>query len=91
MSELQFLRYSLIEFIVQTTDVEKLRFLYREAEQQNSLPALNIPVAEIKSGVSLEEIMAEQTVQKIDAVEFRKRINEEEWDQSLEELLASFD
>ena len=91
MSELQFLRYSLIEFIVQTTDVEKLRFLYREAEQQNSLPALNIPVAEIKSGVSLEEIMAEQTVQKIDAVEFRKRINEEEWDQSLEELLAAFD
>ena len=44
---------------------------------------------ELKSGVTLEEIEAEQTIQKIDYITFRQRINEEEWEQSLSELLKT--
>jgi hypothetical protein len=101
------MRHNLISMIMQTTDFEQLAAMYDIAtngkkETKTVEPLENvetvvkktrkeIPVAEIKKGVTLEEIKASQKRSKMTYEEFSKSVAEEEWEQSIEELLATLD
>ncbi|MEM6317483.1 MAG: hypothetical protein AAF960_07420, partial [Bacteroidota bacterium] len=91
VNELQSLRYKLIDLIMGISDIRRLRSLYREVQPLPSSPEPNIPVTEIRMGVTLEDIKAGQTVKEMNFEEFRKKIEEVEWEESLEELLDSLD
>jgi hypothetical protein len=101
------MRHNLINAIMQTTDFERLALMYdmvtngkkepQTIEQIENVETVvektrtEIPLAEIKKGVTLEEIQASQKRSKMTYEEFSKLVAEEEWEQSLEELLASLD
>lgn len=89
MNEIQLLRYQLIAAIMDTSDLNKLRSLYQKAQPLRPTPDPTIPVMEVKSGVTLEEIKSGQKIKEIDYKNYRKRIEAEDWDQSLGELLKS--
>ena len=91
MNELQFLRYSLIESVMKTTDVEKLRFLYGKVEQQDSPATPKIPVAEIRSEVLLKDITGRQVVRRSSFEEHMKEVGQEKWEVSLIDTLALLD
>jgi hypothetical protein len=94
-------RYNLIDAIMQSTDFEKLVTMYdiitgdkvttKEVEKIETVvekPVKKIPVAEIKKGVTLEEIKASQEISNLTYEAFSKMVAEEKWEQSIEELLA---
>ena len=101
------MRHNLIDMIMQTTDSEELAAVYdlmtkrkKKTKKVKSLenvepvvakPRKEIPVAEIRKGVTLEEIKASQKRSKMTYEEFSKLVAEEEWEQSLEELLETLD
>lgn len=98
------IRYNLIDAIMQTTDFEKLAAMYAIATNEKTAPKAvepietvvekpvkKIPVVEIKKGVTLEEIKASQNTAPKDYDKIVKMFAEEEWEQSLEELLESVD
>lgn len=101
------IRYNLIDVIMQTTDFAKLAAMYEMAiggktatKETKTVEVVEtvvkervkeIPVAEIKKGVTLEEIKASQKTSNMTYEEFSKMVAEEEWEQSLEELLDSLD
>lgn len=100
--DIKIIRHNLIDAIMQTTDFEKLAAMYdmisggkaatKEVETIETVvekPVKKIPVAEIKRGVTLEEIKASQKTSNMTYEEFSKMVAEEEWEQSLEELLES--
>ncbi|MEM9887213.1 MAG: hypothetical protein AAF849_15070 [Bacteroidota bacterium] len=92
MNEIQVLRYQLIAAIMDISDLGRLRSLYREAQPVPSvLPDPNIPVMEVKSGVSLEEIKAEQTVRHSSFEDHMQLAEEVEWDEPLTETLKLLD
>lgn len=91
MSEIQLLRYQLIAAIMDISDTNRLRFLYQKAQPPKPQPLLNIPIMEVKSGVSLDEIRNSQIVKRIDFEEHMKRVAEVEWEQPLIETLKSLD
>ena len=98
--DIKIIRHNLIDAIMQTTDFEQLAAMYdlingksasKETEAVIERPIKKIPVAKIRKGVTLEEIKAGQKKSDITYEEFSKMVAEEEWDQSIEELLATLD
>ena len=92
---------------MQTTDSEELAAVYdlmtkrkKKTKKVKSLenvepvatkPRKEIPVAVIRKGVTLEEIRASQQISTITYEEIEKMVAEEEWEQSIEELLELLD
>lgn len=94
LTELQRLRYELIDALMQTEDVmrlRKIREMFKSSVVERPAAPPDIPVVDIKSGLTLEDIEAEQEITPIDVTEFRKNIEAEDWDMSLEELLETLD
>lgn len=90
MNEVQLLRYQLIDAIMHISDLSQLRSLYEKTQPlSQSFSDSDIPTMEVKSNVSLEEIKAGQTIKEIDYEDYRERIEAENWEQSLPELLES--
>lgn len=95
------MRHNLIDVIMQTTDLRKLAAMYdiatikeekiKTVETLIEKPRKEIPVAEIKKGVTLEEIRNAQEISNITYEEIEKMVAEEEWEQSIEELLELLD
>lgn len=101
------MRHNLIDMIMQTTDSEELAAVYdlmtkrkKKTKKVKSLenvepvatkPRKEIPVAEIRKGVTLEEIKASQKTSPKDYDRIVEMFEDEEWDQSLEELLKTLD
>jgi hypothetical protein len=99
--DIKSIRYNLIDAIMQNTDFEQLMAAYKmvsngktatkEAEKVIEKPIKKIPVAEIRKGVTLEEIKANQKTTPKDYDKIVEMFAEEEWEQSLEELLETLD
>lgn len=93
------MRHNLINLIMQTTDLKKLAAMYdvgitneeavEKIETVIEKPRKEIPVAEIKKGVTLEEIRNAQEISNITYEELSKMVAEVEWEESIEELLAT--
>lgn len=94
----------IIDFVKQTTDSKELAVIYdlitkRKKKKQSietvetvvEKPRKKIPVAEIKKGVTLEEIKASQETKPRNYDKIVEMFADEEWEQSLEELLESID
>lgn len=93
MSELQQLREQVINHAKYSTSVEELRSMLRHV-QKNRIkrrPAPEIPIMELKSGITLEEIEAQQTVTRPNFEEHMKAVGQEKWETSIVETLKSLD
>ena len=98
MVNLRELRYSLIDVIMQTNDTNKLRHAYNKLTQgdlmnpEHGQSTKDKPrTIDLKHQVDLQTIRSQQSISPLSFDEIAKMNQNEEWDQSLEELLASID
>ena len=93
MVYLEKVRYHLIHAIMKMTDVSKLEEMYALAEEdvkkERVQKAPKPPIIDIQHGVSLAEIKASQITSPLSFAEITEMFEDEPWEQSLEELLAS--
>ena len=98
MVNLRELRYSLIDVIMQTNDTNKLRRAYNKLTQgdlmnpEHGQSTKDKPrTIDLKHQVDLQTIKNQQSISPLSFDEIAKMNQNEEWDQSLEELIASID
>ena len=98
MVNLRELRYSLIDVIMQTNDTKKLRHAYNKLTQGGLVnPALGQSTKDkpqtinLKHRVDLQTIRSQQNISSLSFEEIAKMNQNEEWEQSLEELISSID
>ena len=93
MVYLEKVRYDLIHAIMKITDVSKLEKMYAFAEENVKKESVQQPpkppMIDIQHGVSLAEIKASQVTSPLSFAEITAMFEDEPWEQSLEELLAS--
>lgn len=89
-NEVDVLRLQLMKAIMAAEDVAQLR-AWCQAILPEATEAEDIPVAEVRSGVTLEEIESEQEIVRFDREEFYSQIEAESWDMSLDELLETLE
>lgn len=102
MTNIRDLKLNIIDVLMQTDDLQTLTNIYQtlikptKKKEEVIKPLLQkvakeIPTTEIRSGVSLEQIIAEQETTPITYAEISVMVEETEWDVSLEEMLAILD
>ena len=93
MVYLEKVRYDLIQAIMKIADVSKLEKMYAFAEEDVKKESVRQPpkppTIEIQHGVSLAKIKASQSTSPLSFAEITEMFEDEPWEQSLEELLAS--
>ena len=95
MNTTQQLRLSIIDIITKIEDINILQSMYaklsQETKQQknDNLPAFLEAVTNIRTNVSLEQLMTEQNYKSITYQAFRKKADELEWEETLDELLET--
>lgn len=98
MVSLRELRYSLIDVIMQTNDMRKLRHAYKELTQEDAVnPEHGMSTRDkprtitLMHQVDLQTIRNRQDISPLSFDEISEMNQNEDWDQSLEELIASID
>lgn len=92
MNEAKQIRSDIVEMLFKIDDIDTLESIKHQLEvvhiaKEQPTPLFMKAVKPIRQNVSLQEIMAEQNYKPITYKEFRKKVDEIEWEESLEELL----
>ena len=95
MNKAKSIRSDIMEIIFKVDDIQLLKSMFQEVEKtlQTSivkpLPSFMQAVKPIRTNVTLDQIKAEQNFKPVSYQTFRKKANEIEWEQDLEELLGA--
>lgn len=87
------LKFDIFNILFNTNDLNILKDIHHRLSKEKKLsqPVEDLPFAEaittVREDVSLEQMMKEQNYKPITYEEFRKKADEIEWEESLEELL----
>ncbi len=89
------LKMDIISLVTKIDDVDKLKIIYKKAEQLNqkakSNKAFEDSSVEVDENISFQELLDEQDYKQISYEQFRKLADRIEWEHSLEELLEALD
>ncbi|MGB1241170.1 MAG: hypothetical protein ACPG49_01525 [Chitinophagales bacterium] len=94
MSIAKQIRSDIVEMLFKIDDIDTLNSIKHQLEvvhvtKEQLVPLFMKAVRPIRENVSIEQIMAEQNYKPITYKEFRKKADEIEWEESLEELLGA--
>ncbi len=84
----------MIDLIMHTDDVERLSAIFRDLDTKRPIVdehRVEYAVVDIKEGVRLDEIVAQQTTIPITYHEISKMVSEETWELSLLDMLKEID
>ena len=95
------IKMNIINLLTRINDPKKLNFIYKKIEKVNTeedsastsqnITNLKDAFVEVRSGVSLEQILDEQNYIPMTRNEFDKLTAPIKWDRSLEKLLIALD
>ena len=92
MSKAQKIRTDIMEILSKIEDVSTLKSIHSDLVQKKETVKADIPlfmeaVRPIKEDVSLDEMIADQNYKPITYDEFRAKVDDLEWEETLDELL----
>jgi len=87
MSKAQKIRTDIMELLLKIEDVNTLKSIHYDLIQKNEIPEFMEAVRPIKEDMSLDEMITNQNYKPVSYDEFRAKVDDLEWKETIDELL----